>query len=167
MTTHAMADRPSTTVEIEIDAVPEVVWPYVVDIVTPVEGSAELQQVEWLDGVTVPALGARFTGHNARGDSAWTTTSTIVELEEPVRFTWAVESVEEPVATWGFELHPTASGGTLLRQRVSLGPGRSGLTWAIRQNPESEHEIITGRLATLAKSMRRNLDLIAARATAA
>ena len=156
-----MAERPRAVVEIVVDAAPERVWAIVSDISLPVDGSAELQSVAWLDDADGPSLGARFVGNNARGDAEWSTTSTIVRCEVPTALFWAVEDVAEPVSTWGFELEPTEDGRTIVRQHVELGPGRSGLTWAIKQNPESGAEIIAGRLATLAKSMRRNLDKIA------
>lgn len=45
-------------------------------------------------------------------------------------------------------------GGTRLRHLVTLGPGRSGLTWAIRNDPGAEATIIAGRQEALRASMQ-------------
>ena len=50
---------------------------------------------------------------------------------------------------------------------MRLGPGRSGLTWAIRQNPDQEEAIIERRLADFRDSMTQNLQEVERRATAA
>lgn len=161
------ADGPTTDVTTEIAADPEVIWPVVTDITLPVEGSPELREVEWLDGHTEPAEGATFVGHNRRGELAWSAECQITEFDPPNRFTWVPGHNAEHGAysAFGFELTPI-DGGTRVRQWVRLGPGRSGLTWAIKQNPEAEEEIIDGRLGQFRKAMARNLEEIARRVTA-
>ena len=59
------ADTPAVAAEIYIAAPPERVWPLVSDIHLMPGLSGELQEVAWLDGVTGPALGHRFSGRNA------------------------------------------------------------------------------------------------------
>lgn len=165
--TWAFADGPTTAVERVVAAPPEAVWALVSDITFPVGTSPELQSTEWLDGATGPAAGARFVGHNARGDLTWTTTSVVTVHEPPTAFAWTPlyrpddPDDPEPLATWRFDLAPV-DGGTHVRQSVTLGPGRSGLTWAIRQRPDDEARIISLRLAQFEESMAANLELLAA-----
>lgn len=157
------ADGPETRATLVIDAAPEQVWPLVTDIRLPTEHSEELHDTEWLDGATGPAEGVRFRGHNRRGDTEWSTECTITEFDPPRRFTWVVGPLDDAVATWGFTLSPTEDGQTEVRQWTRLGPGRSGLTWAIRQRPEKEERIVAGRLDQLRTSMQANLETVRAR----
>ena len=65
------ADMPTVEVATWIDAPPERVWPLVCDIGLMPGLSQELQSVEWLDGASQPAVGARFLGrsrHPALGE---------------------------------------------------------------------------------------------------
>ena len=80
------ADSPVVAAQIYIEAPPERVWRLVSDIFLMPGLSGELQEVAWLDGVTGPAVGCRFTGRNAneyRG--TWETVSTVIECDEPRR----------------------------------------------------------------------------------
>ncbi|WP_327433069.1 SRPBCC family protein [Streptomyces sp. NBC_01236] len=140
------ADKPTVEAPIWIAAPPELVWALVSDIELMPSLSAELQSVEWLDGATQPASGARFVGrssHESLGE--WATTSYVVECDAPRAFAWAVEDPEQPSAIWRFTLEPQ-DGGTLLRQWMQLGPGRSGLSFAIDRMPEKEQKIVFVRM---------------------
>ncbi|MFD3925677.1 SRPBCC family protein [Streptomyces sp. NPDC058614] len=139
-------DKPTVEVPIWIEAPPERVWELVSDIELMPSLSTELQSVEWLDPGARPAPGARFVGrssHEAFGE--WATTSHVVEYEPPRVFAWAVEDPEQPSAIWRFTLEPD-NGGTLLRQWMQLGPGRSGLSVAIDRMPEKEQKIVFVRM---------------------
>lgn len=141
------ADCPSIEAELLVAAPPAVVWPLVCDIQTPAEFSSEFQGGEWLDGVTGPALGARFRGrnyHEARG--SWETVSTIYEYEPERAFGWAVGDPSAPAARWRFSLAPDGP-GTLIRQWMQMGPGQSGISELIAQMPDKEHRILRRRLA--------------------
>lgn len=169
------ADGPTTEVSRRVPASPEALWPLVTDITLPVAGSDELQEARWVEGDRA-APGAVFEGRNRRGDLEWTTRCPVTECAAPHRFSWDATAGEEVVASWGFVLTPApghdAAGGasepdagplTEVRQWVRLGPGRSGLTWAIRQRPDEEEALIEARLAQLGASMSRTLALIAER----
>ena len=120
------ADSPVVAVQIHIEAPPERVWPLVSDIFLMPGLSGELQEVAWLDGVTGPAVGCRFTGRNANASrGTWETVSTVIECDEPRRFAWAVGDPGQPMATWRFTLRPDGAG----RARCSSsgrGWGRPG-----------------------------------------
>ncbi|MEJ3654218.1 SRPBCC family protein [Actinomycetes bacterium KLBMP 9759] len=161
------ADTPTVEVETWVDASPERVWEVVSDVELMPSMSAEVQRVEWLDGVRGPAKGARFVGyskHAAFGE--WSTTSHVVECEEPKVFSWAVADVEQPSSVWRFTLEPR-DGGTALRQWVQMGPGRSGLSFAIDRMPEKEEKIVFVRLREFEQAITGTLAAIKQRVEAA
>ena len=160
------ADKPTVEVPIEIDAPPERVWAIVSDIAVMPGASPELQAVEWLDGRNGPELGARFTGYNrheTRGE--WSTVSMIVEYDPPRVFAWAVGDPGEPAAIWRFSLEPR-EGGTLLRHWVQMGPGRSGLSYAIDRMPDKEQKIVFVRMREFERNITVTLQQIKALAEA-
>jgi uncharacterized protein YndB with AHSA1/START domain len=139
------ADGPTVEVDVHIAAPPSVVWELVTDITVPARFSQELQSVEWLDGATGPAFGARFAGRNRHdAGGSWETVSKVTVLDPQRAFAWAVGDPSHPSATWRFDLSPEGS-GTRLRQQVRLGPGPSGLTRVIASMPDKEERIIAGR----------------------
>ncbi|MGI9601996.1 MAG: nitroreductase family protein [Acidimicrobiales bacterium] len=150
----SMASGPGVTVEIDIDAPPKRIWPLVTDVDLPGRFSEEFQGGEWLDD---PGPGARFRGRNvhaARGE--WETISTVTDWTVGRLFGWAVGDPDNAAARWSFELEPLA-GATRLRQRVLMGPGPSGVTAFIDENPEHESLVVAGRRAEHAENMARTL----------
>ncbi|MEU0463024.1 SRPBCC family protein [Amycolatopsis sp. NPDC006131] len=160
------ADTPTVEVRTWVDAPPERVWALVSDIGLMPGMSDELQSVEWVDGATGPAVGARFVGrskHEALGE--WATTSEIVEFEPGRVFAWAVGDPAEPSATWRFRVEPR-DGGTELSQWMRLGPGRSGLSLAIDRMPEKEQKIVFVRMREFERNMTATLECLKKRAEA-
>ena len=158
------ADSPVVAAEIGIDAPPERVWDLVSEIALMAELSSELQEVTWLDGVTGPAVGNRFTGRNAHpAMGEWETVSTVTECDPPHRFAWAVGDPARPSASWRFTLKPDVE-GTLLEQWYQMGPGRSGLNIAIDAMPDREQKIVFVRMREHETGMRHNLAEIKDRA---
>ncbi|MGQ4387631.1 SRPBCC family protein [Streptomyces sp. SAS_270] len=154
------ADKPTAEVHTWIAAPPTRVWSLVCDIELMPRNSSELQSVQWLDGRSGPALGARFIGrskHEALGD--WTTTSHIVEYEPPGVLAWAVEDPQHPTALWRFTLEPQ-NGGTLLREWMQMGPARSGLSFAIDRMPEKEQKIVFVRMREFEANMAVTIEEI-------
>ena len=140
------ADKPTVEAQTWIAAPPERVWALVTDVEAMPSMSAELQRVEWTDRTAGPAVGSTFVGyskHPAFGE--WHTTSFVVECAQPRVFAWAVADPEAPSAVWRFTLEPR-DGGTQLRQWMQMGPGRSGLSYAIDEMPDKEQKIVFVRL---------------------
>jgi len=122
--------------------------------------SEELQSVEWLDGATCPAVGARFIGrskHEALGE--WATTSHVIECDPPRVLAWAVVDPDDPSAIWRFRLEPSG-GGTELSQWMQMGPGRSGLSFAIDRMPEKEQKIVFVRMREFERNITATLEQI-------
>ncbi len=154
------ADAPTAAAQVVIAAPPERVWGMVSDIFLMPRLSSELQEVAWLDGVTGPAAGHRFTGRNAHpAMGEWETVSTVVECDPPRRFAWAVGDPGHPSATWRFTLEPDGA-GTRLEQWYQMGPARSGLNIAIDAMPDKEAKIVFVRLREHETGMKHNLEVI-------
>ncbi|HEX4863891.1 MAG TPA: SRPBCC family protein, partial [Acidimicrobiales bacterium] len=138
------------------------VWESVSDPTLMPELSDELQEVEWLDGASIAAVGARFAGRNSHpAIGEWTTTSYVVVCDPPHRFAWAIEDPDQPSATWRFTLSPDGN-GTRLSQWMQFGPGRSGLNIAIDAMPEKEQKIVFVRMREHETNMTRTLERIKA-----
>jgi uncharacterized protein YndB with AHSA1/START domain len=151
------ADIPTVEVETWIDATPERVWELVSDVDLMPSMSVELQSVEWLDGATGPAPGAKFVGrsrHEALGE--WATTSYVVEFEPGRVFAWAVQDPDRPTAVWRFRLTPK-DGGTRLSEWMQMGPGRSGLSLAIDRMPDKEQKIVFVRMREFERNIAATL----------
>jgi uncharacterized membrane protein len=160
------ADKPVVEVRIWIDAPPARVWGLVSDIELMPAMSSELQSVEWLDGATGPAAGARFSGrsrHEAMGE--WEATSQVVEFEPERVFGWAVGDPANPSALWRFRLEPE-DGGTVLTEWMQMGPARSGLSFAIDRMPDKEQKIVFVRMREFERNMTVTLERIKALAEA-
>ncbi|MCE1180237.1 MAG: SRPBCC family protein [Micrococcales bacterium] len=152
-----LSDAPSTQATIEIEAPPEAVWSIVTDLSTAAATSTEFRGAQWLDGATGPAVGARFLGRNAHPAAGeWETTSTVIACDVPRDFAYAVERVEDPSAVWRYVLEPVGP-GTRLTQTAQIGPGRSGLSFAIDAMPDKEDRIVARRLEEHLASMEANL----------
>ncbi|MFF5185842.1 SRPBCC family protein [Streptomyces sp. NPDC000345] len=154
------ADKPTIEVQTWICAPAQTVWDLVSDIEAMPGTSEELQSVRWLDDRTAPCLGARFEGHNrhqALGE--WTTVSHVVEYQPLRVFAWAVQDPDNPSAVWRFSLEPKDE-GTLLRQWLQLGPGPSGLSYAIDQMPDKEQKIVFVRLREFEAAMQTTVKAI-------
>jgi len=154
------ADNPTVQVRIWIDASPRRVWELVSDVELMPTMSEELQSIEWLDGVTEPAVGARFVGHSTHEAlGQWATTSHVIECESEKVSAWAVEDPANPTAIWRFRLEPK-DGGTELSQWMQMGPARSGLSFAIDRMPDKEQKIVFVRMREFEQNMGFTLQQI-------
>ncbi|MEE1565360.1 MAG: nitroreductase family protein, partial [Acidimicrobiales bacterium] len=150
------ADGAGITVEVDVDAKPADLWPFVSDIDLPARFSDEFQGAEWIDDE--PAVGSRFLGRNRRDDlGEWEVTCTIVDYEHERVFAWHAGDPDNPAAQWRFEVLPLL-GGTRLRFSMVLGPGTSGLTLAIDAMPDKEAAIIANRQKGQIANMRRTAE---------
>ncbi|MEU6097090.1 SRPBCC family protein [Streptomyces sp. NPDC047079] len=160
------ADKPTVEVRTWIDAPPERVWALVADIALMPAMSEELQSVAWLDGADAPTVGARFVGHSRHeAFGEWSTTSHVIECEPQRLLAWAVEDPAAPSAIWRFRLR-AENGGTELSECVQLGPGRSGLSFAIDRMPDKEQKIVFVRLREFERNIALTLEQIKKRAEA-
>lgn len=160
------ADQPTVEVTTWIAAPPGTVWALVSDVTRMPEMSEELQSARWAEGASGPAVGVRFVGrsrHEQFGE--WETTSTVVACDPEREFAWAVGDPAQPSAVWRFGLEPK-NDGTVLSQWMRMGPGRSGLSFAIDAMPEKEQKIVFVRLREFERGMAATLEHIRQRAEA-
>lgn len=140
----SFAAGPGVTVEVETKAKPSAIWPYIADPDLLARWSDEFQGATW-DGD--PGEGQRFTGRNANDVfGEWETSSVCTHYDENRCFGWKVQrpDADQPGTQWRLEIIPLA-GGSRLRFAMRFGPGDSGLTWNISENPDQETEIIRAR----------------------
>ena len=147
---------PTDYIEVEIAVAADVakVWSFVSDINVPAQFSREFQGAEWLD---TPGLGGKFRGDNAIGDYKWSTTSIVTDFTENESFAWAVESVEVPVAVWGFILSGS-DGDVLLKMHATMGPAMSPPRASAAKDPENAETIISKRLHQWSKNMAATVE---------
>ena len=156
-----LRDQPTTEAVQRLSCGIDTAWRYVTDITLPLHNSPELQAVEWLDGADRVAVGARFKGRN-RNDmlGEWETVCEVVEVEPGRRWVYNMVTSGGVGATWGFEVEPSTD-GSIVRQWARMGPGPSGMTFAISAQPDKEARIIERRLGQWLDGMRANLAYIA------
>ncbi len=116
-----MVARMQDSVTVQFDASPQEVWDLVSDITRIGEFSPETFEAEWLDGVSEPAVGARFRGHvkrNQRGPTYWTTCK-VTTCEPLESFGFAVLAGGTPLNNWRYDLEPV-DGGTAVTESFRL-----------------------------------------------
>ncbi|NLE82394.1 MAG: SRPBCC family protein [Rhodococcus sp.] len=152
-----LRDTPTVEVSEQLTCSPEHAWSLITDIELPTRNDGELQRVEWLDGATGVAVGARFRGYNANPQlGEWETESEIVEVEDGRRWVWCVGSTKSPFAYWGFEVDPHKD-GAVVRQWAKVGTGRSPFSDFIDQHPDKEGAIVAHRMSVWRDGMAANL----------
>jgi uncharacterized protein YndB with AHSA1/START domain len=153
-----LSEAPGTAASVHIQAPPDRVWAVATDLPRFGQWSPENRGGRWLDGADGQSVGHRFEGtqeHPAVG--TWTTVATIVECDPCVRYSWIVGTADDPGATWLFTFEATDD-GTRLDQRVTIGPGPSGISVAIEAMPDKEDRILQRRLEEHDRGMAAVLD---------
>lgn len=101
------------SVQIEIAAAPEQVYAMVADLTRMPEWSAEQERLEWLNGSTGPAVGARFLGHNWTGPRRmirWKRKGRVLIAEEGREFAFVTEEGGREGVVWRYRFEPVAEG---------------------------------------------------------
>jgi hemerythrin-like domain-containing protein len=106
-----------TVVETSIDDV----WRVVRDVTRVPEWSRECRHVEWADGATEAAPGARFRGTNRAGAFTWSRLNEVVAVDAPHLFVWrTVPTPRYPDSSeWRIELAPV-EGGTRIAESYEV-----------------------------------------------
>jgi uncharacterized protein YndB with AHSA1/START domain len=151
--------------EIEVAAVPGVVWDLLANITNTGSWSPECIHTAWLDGHHDARPGARFCGRNrVTGGFEWTVTCVITQANRPRTLEWVVlddedrtQTVDHPSSRWRYELDPAPGGATFVRHCFVHGPGDSGLRWMMRRHPERSAQILEDRRQALLANMRHTL----------
>ena len=99
-------------VTVHMKAPASTIWTLVADVRNTGRFSPETFDAEWLDGVTEPALGARFRGHvkrNEIGPVYWTTCR-VTACEPGREFGFEVLVGDRAVNNWHYRLEPSGDG---------------------------------------------------------
>jgi hypothetical protein len=128
----------SCRVEADLVVPVEEVWQVVSDVTRTGEWSHECLRVEWLDGATQAAVGARFRGANKSLWMRWHRTSVMTEVSPGHTLAWRtiptwrfVDSTE-----WRITLEPLAGGRTRIVQTYDVVRCPRWWEWLVaRVNP--------------------------------
>jgi hypothetical protein len=157
----------SVDVEIVVDKDQGAMWDLVTDVARIGEFSPECVGAAWLDDSSAQA-GGRFEGHNEyAGGFTSTVTCVVTEARHPDVFEWIVldpsELPDRPGSTWRYELAPgDGPGQTRVAHRFVHGPGVTGLSEGMRENPGEAAAILQRRLELLRKHMTVTIEGMAA-----
>lgn len=110
LTSVEQISEPTTELDIEIDAPVDDVWKVVSNVTRIPEWSPVCHRCEWVDGASVPAVGARFRGHNKLNGARWSRECEIsaVEPDRVLAFSTLFKGQES--TRWRYRLEATASG---------------------------------------------------------
>jgi uncharacterized protein YndB with AHSA1/START domain len=96
-----------------IESPAERLYGMVADMPRMGEWSPECQQVEWVDGSTGPAEGARFVGHNRtgpRGLIKWSRGGRVLSADPGREFAFATEEGGKESVVWRYRFEPVERG---------------------------------------------------------
>ncbi|MDQ1444726.1 MAG: hypothetical protein QOI20_1190 [Acidimicrobiaceae bacterium] len=111
-----MAQHASVSVRVAAPA--SKVFTLVSDLSRMGDWSPECERVEWLDGAKGTAVGARFKGHNRRGQRRWSTNGKVVALEDGREVAFDITSVANlPVARWTYRVEAEGDDACTLTER--------------------------------------------------
>ena len=136
--------------ELVINASPEHLYQMVADLCRMGQWSPECQAVEWEDGASGPAVGARFVGHNRggpRGLMRWSRRGRILTADAGREFAFATEEGGHESTVWRYRFEPVA-GGTRVTESYEV---KRIPVWArIVDVPTNRHrELLEGMRHTL------------------
>jgi uncharacterized protein YndB with AHSA1/START domain len=152
------------TVEQVVDASPTAVWEVVGDPRRTGEWSHECLDVQFVDGGTTPAVGARFRGRNQVGKNGWSRTCEIVGLEPGREISWrTIPSwpMYNDSTIWTITVESEGGDRTRITQRydvVKLGPVMDRLIYQfvkVHRDRRAELTADLGRLGDVARVSER------------
>src|SRR5262249_23428772 len=91
----------------------ETIYDLVAEITRMGDWSPETARVEWIDGATGPAVGARFVGHNGSGPFhllKWSRRGTVRAAERGREFTFATEEGGKEGTVWSYRFEQSDDG---------------------------------------------------------
>ena len=108
--------------EIVVSATPERIYDLVAELPRMGEWSPECQSVEWVEGITGPAVGATFVGHNRggpRGLFTWSRRGRVLAAEPGREFAFVTEEGGRESTEWRYRFEPV-DGGTRVTESYDV-----------------------------------------------
>jgi hypothetical protein len=99
--------------QIVINTTPDHIYDLVADLTRMGEWSPECERVEWTDGTTVPAEGARFVGHNRGGPFnlfRWSRGGRVLAADPGREFAFVTEEGGRESTVWRYRFEPVEGG---------------------------------------------------------
>jgi hypothetical protein len=104
-------DLTTDTVDRWIDASPQALYDLVADVTRTPELTPDIVRVEWLDGATGPAVGARFKAINSAGRGPkWSNKPVITTLDPGREIAWSRTEVIGGTLEWRYRFEPEGTG---------------------------------------------------------
>jgi hypothetical protein len=125
-----------------VQAPPGTCWELVSDVTRMGEWSPETVRVQWLDGATGPAVGARFRGKNRWGIFQWSTTPEIVAVEPGRELAFRTRET-----VWRYRFEPEGAG-----TRITESFEVERYPWVLRllaPPARRQPQLVTGMRTTL------------------
>jgi uncharacterized membrane protein len=113
----------SDSAEVVVDAPAEKIYGLVSELTRMGEWSPECQRVEWENGATGPAVGARFVGHNRGGPlnlMKWSRHGRVLAADPGREFTFITEEGGREGTTWRYRFEPTDDGRTRVTESYEV-----------------------------------------------
>jgi uncharacterized protein YndB with AHSA1/START domain len=155
----------SVEVQVELDGSPEDIWALITDVSRIGKWSPECVDGWWVDREgDLPRVGARFEGHNRFPSGFEATVPCVVtQADHAESFAWVTLDpelvVDRPAAIWSYRLSPSATAGrTTVIHRFEHGPGQTGVTRAVDDDPEHAQQIVNDRLEVLRRNMTQTIE---------
>lgn len=116
--------RREGSVDVVIDAPPEVIYDEVADITGMSARSDECRRCEWVGDLRQPARGAQFRGSNRVGLARWSRTCEITEADRPFVFSYRtvptrLDPSRRDSTLWMYRFEPR-DGGTLVTHSYEI-----------------------------------------------
>jgi hypothetical protein len=139
--------------DIAIDAPADDVYSLVAELTRMGEWSTECQRVEWEDGATGPAIGAKFVGHNRGGPFnlvRWSRHGRVLVADPGREFAFVTEEGGREGTVWRYRFESTPDGGTRVTESYEV---KQIPVWArIVDVPTNRHrELLEAMRHTLAQ----------------
>ena len=150
-------DLTTDTVDRYIEAPPAKLYELIADVTRTPEYSPDVVKVEWLDGATGPAVGARFkaTNKQVRGP-AWNNKPVITVLEPGQEIAWERTEPGGGTVEWRYRFEPEGTGTRITESYKVIKP-LNMLGWFIIGGLYR----LKDRKTDLRNSMLRTLDRLA------
>jgi hypothetical protein len=137
--------------ELVMNATPEHIYDLVADLPRMGQWSPECRGVEWEAGVSVPAEGARFVGHNRGGPlnlMRWSRHGRVLVADPGRQFAFVTEEGGHESTVWRYRFEPV-DGGTRVTESYEV---KRIPAWA------RVLDVPTNRYRELLEGMRHTLD---------
>lgn len=146
--------------EVSVAAPPERIYGLVSNMPRMGEWSPECQKVEWTDGATCPAAGARFIGHNRGGPGGlmrWSRRGRVLVADPGREFAFVTEEGGQESTIWRYRFEAIENGTKVIESyEVKMIP-----LWARIM------DVPTNRARELQEGMRHTLGQLKSAAEAA